>query len=171
MASFAGDRRRWYRVMGHGIKTIKSVPLKLQGEYPETLKFEGVVLPFDGFNAMNKERIAAGEEPYKNPRNTASGSLKLQGSVRSLNDLWIVFCTVLLACWVKSQFDRLKKAVLGALKCLTRPNVLLLMRYWSCVLGRCHDLPYEIDGIVKSRRATTSRIELYRKHHAGPRQI
>ena len=39
-----------------------------------------IVLPFDGFNAMNAERIAAGEEPYKNPRNTASGSLKLQDS-------------------------------------------------------------------------------------------
>ena len=49
------------------IKTIKSVPLKLQGDYPETFEIRGeIVLPFDGFNAMNKERIAAGEEPYKN---------------------------------------------------------------------------------------------------------
>ena len=63
------------------IKTIKSVPLKLRGDYPEKFEIRGeIVLPFEGFNAMNVERIAAGEEPYKNPRNTASGSLKLQDS-------------------------------------------------------------------------------------------
>ena len=39
-----------------------------------------IILPFDGFNKMNEERIDIGEEPYKNPRNTASGSLKLQDS-------------------------------------------------------------------------------------------
>ena len=64
------------------IKTIKSVPLKLKGDYPDKFEIRGeIVLPFSGFKALNEEKIAAGEEPYKNPRNTASGSLKLQNSV------------------------------------------------------------------------------------------
>ena len=63
------------------IKTIKTVPLNLQGDYPDKFEIRGeIVLPFKGFEQMNKERIAAGEEPYANPRNTASGSLKLQDS-------------------------------------------------------------------------------------------
>ena len=63
------------------VKTIKSVPLKLQGDFPNFFEIRGeIVLPFEGFNAMNEARVAAGEEPYKNPRNTASGSLKLQDS-------------------------------------------------------------------------------------------
>ena len=63
------------------IKTIKSVPLQLKGNYPSKFDIRGeIVLPFDGFNKMNEERLEAGEEPYRNPRNTASGSLKLQDS-------------------------------------------------------------------------------------------
>ena len=63
------------------IKTIKSVPLQLKGDYPAKFDIRGeIVLPFDGFQKMNEERAANGEEPYMNPRNTASGSLKLQDS-------------------------------------------------------------------------------------------
>ncbi|SDB43628.1 DNA ligase (NAD+) [Flavobacteriaceae bacterium MAR_2010_188] len=63
------------------IKTIRSVPLKLNGNYPDEFEMRGeVVLPFEGFHKMNEERVELGEEPYRNPRNTASGSLKLQDS-------------------------------------------------------------------------------------------
>ena len=63
------------------IKTIKSVPLQLKGDYPRKFDIRGeIVLPFEGFKKMNEERVANGEEPYMNPRNTASGSLKLQDS-------------------------------------------------------------------------------------------
>ena len=63
------------------VKTIKSVPLKLKGDFPPKFDIRGeIVLPFEGFNKMNEERIEIGEEPYRNPRNTASGSLKLQDS-------------------------------------------------------------------------------------------
>lgn len=63
------------------VKTIKSVPLQLQGDFPQKFDIRGeIVLPFEGFNKMNEERIEIGEEPYRNPRNTASGSLKLQDS-------------------------------------------------------------------------------------------
>ena len=65
----------------NNVKTIKSVPLKLKGDFPEKFSIRGeIVLPYEGFAKMNAERVENGEEPYANPRNTASGSLKLQDS-------------------------------------------------------------------------------------------
>lgn len=137
------------------VKTIKSIPLKLQGDYPDTFEIRGeIVLPFDGFNAMNKERIAAGEEPYKNPRNTASGSLKLQDSSevakRPLDCL--LYSIVGEHTGIKSQFDNLKKArawgfkVPNEAQCLSSiDEVLKFIAYWDTAR---YDLPYEIDGIV-----------------------
>ncbi|MBT8320207.1 MAG: NAD-dependent DNA ligase LigA, partial [Eudoraea sp.] len=59
------------------IKTIRSIPLKLKGDYPPKFDIRGeIILPIAGFEQMNQERIIAGEDPYMNPRNTASGSLK-----------------------------------------------------------------------------------------------
>jgi len=58
-----------------------------------------VVLPIEGFKKMNKERIAAGEDPYRNPRNTASGSLKLQDSAEvAKRPLECLFYQVLTDC-------------------------------------------------------------------------
>ena len=63
------------------IKTIRSVPLQLKGDYPPKFDIRGeIILTLEGFAKMNQERIEAGEDPYMNPRNTASGSLKLQDS-------------------------------------------------------------------------------------------
>jgi DNA ligase (NAD+) len=64
------------------IKTIHSVPLHISAtDVPERFAIRGeIILPLAGFDQMNKQRIAQGEEPYMNPRNTASGSLKLQDS-------------------------------------------------------------------------------------------
>ena len=63
------------------VKTIRSVPLRLKGDHPNKFEIRGeIVLPFEGFAKMNAERVAHGEEPYMNPRNTAAGSLKLQDS-------------------------------------------------------------------------------------------
>jgi DNA ligase (NAD+) len=95
------------------IKTIKSVPLKLRGNYPSKFEIRGeIVLPFVGFRALNEEKIAAGEEPYKNPRNTASGSLKLQDSTevarRPLECL--LYSIVGENTGIKTQFDNLEKA-------------------------------------------------------------
>ena len=65
----------------NNIKTIKSIPLKLKGNFPEKFDVRGeIILPFAGFEKMNQELIEIGETPYSNPRNTASGSLKLQDS-------------------------------------------------------------------------------------------
>ena len=66
------------------VKTIKNVPLRLQGDFPERFDIRGeIVLPLAGFKQLNEKRIAAGEEAYRNPRNTASGSLKLQDSAET----------------------------------------------------------------------------------------
>lgn len=137
------------------IKTIKTVPLKLQGDYPNKFDIRGeIVLPFDGFNKMNQERIAAGEEPYRNPRNTASGSLKLQDSAevakRPLECLLYSLKGKNLG--IKTQFDGLDKArrmgfkVPDAAKLATSVDeVLEFVNYWDI---HRHDLPYETDGVV-----------------------
>lgn len=64
------------------IKTIKSIPLVLKGsDYPEEFEIRGeIVLPHSSFNKLNEERLDIGDEPFANPRNAASGSLKLQDS-------------------------------------------------------------------------------------------
>lgn len=62
-------------------KTIPTIPLRLTGEYPDDFEARGeVVYPFAAFDAMNRQREAEGEDPFANPRNAASGSLKLQDS-------------------------------------------------------------------------------------------
>mgnify|MGYP002003961621 CR=1 FL=1 len=63
------------------VKTIKSIPLQLQGSYPSLFEIRGeIFIPHAGFEAMNAEREQAGLETFANPRNTASGSLKMQDS-------------------------------------------------------------------------------------------
>ncbi|MCL2246070.1 MAG: NAD-dependent DNA ligase LigA [Lentimicrobiaceae bacterium] len=63
------------------VKTIKSIPLKLFGDYPDFLEVRGeIVLPHKAFEKLNLEREDIGEQPFANPRNAASGSLKLQDS-------------------------------------------------------------------------------------------
>ena len=137
------------------IKTIKSVPLKLQGDYPVKFEIRGeIVLPFEGFKALNEEKIAAGEDPYKNPRNTASGSLKLQDSAevakRPLECL--LYSVVGENTGIETQYDTLEKARSWGFKVpkvasLTDSieGVLEFVNYWDI---HRHDLPYETDGVV-----------------------
>ncbi|MCF7568175.1 NAD-dependent DNA ligase LigA [Sabulilitoribacter arenilitoris] len=137
------------------VKTIKSVPLQLKGDYPSKFDIRGeIVLPFDGFNKMNEERIELGEEPYRNPRNTASGSLKLQDSAevakRPLECLLYNLTGTDLG--VASQFESLKKARQWGFKvpdvaklANSIDEVLEFVEYWNI---HRHDLPYETDGVV-----------------------
>ncbi len=137
------------------IKTIKSVPLQLKGDYPELFDIRGeIVLPFKGFHKMNEERLALGEEPYRNPRNTASGSLKLQDSAevakRPLECLLYNIKGERLE--ITSQFDNLKKArdwgfkVPSVSKLVNSiDSVIEFVNYWDV---QRHSLPYETDGVV-----------------------
>ena len=137
------------------VQTIKSVPLQLMGDYPDSFDIRGeIILPLKGFEAMNEERVEAGEDPYRNPRNTASGSLKLQDSAEvakrplecllySLKAERLPFAT---------QFEGLQKARDWGFKvpseaklAKTTDEVLDYINYWD---QHRHDLPYEIDGVV-----------------------
>jgi DNA ligase (NAD+) len=68
--------------VSRNIRTIGSIPLQLQGSgYPEEFEIRGeVILPAEGFAKMNLEREARGESTFANPRNAASGTLKMQNS-------------------------------------------------------------------------------------------
>lgn len=68
-------------VVTANVKTIGSVPLRLTGDYPEMLEARGeIIMPFSQFEQLNADREEIGEQPFANPRNAASGSLKLQNS-------------------------------------------------------------------------------------------
>ncbi|OAD91243.1 DNA ligase (NAD(+)) LigA [Aequorivita soesokkakensis] len=137
------------------VKTIRSVPLQLKGDYPPLFDIRGeIVLPFEGFAKMNAERVELGEEPYRNPRNTASGSLKLQDSSevakRPLDCLLYSLKGERLP--IKTQFESLDKArewgfkVPEAAKLAKNlDEVLEFVNYWDV---HRHELPYETDGIV-----------------------
>ncbi|WP_335975426.1 NAD-dependent DNA ligase LigA [Gaetbulibacter jejuensis] len=137
------------------IKTIKSVPLQLKGDFPPKFDIRGeIVLPFEGFNKMNEERIEIGEEPYRNPRNTASGSLKLQDSTevakRPLECLLYNITGTNLN--ISTQFESLEKARAWGFKvpqaaklANSIDEVLEFIAYWD---EHRHNLPYETDGVV-----------------------
>ncbi len=137
------------------IKTINSIPLKLKGDYPPRFDIRGeIVLPFEGFNKMNEERMEAGEEPYRNPRNTASGSLKLQDSSevakRPLDCLLYHIVGEKLP--IETQFESLEKARNWGFKvpeiaklAKNISEVFEFIEYWD---EHRHELPYETDGVV-----------------------
>ncbi|WP_340155023.1 NAD-dependent DNA ligase LigA [uncultured Winogradskyella sp.] len=137
------------------IKTINTVPLQLKGDFPERFDIRGeIVLPIEGFLKMNEERIENEEEPYKNPRNTASGSLKLQDSSevakRPLECL--LYSIVGNNLNITSQFEGLEKARAWGFKVPQEAKlvnsideVLQYVDYWD---ENRHNLPYEIDGVV-----------------------
>ncbi|MDG1715155.1 NAD-dependent DNA ligase LigA [Lacinutrix sp.] len=149
------------------IKTIKSVPLQLKGAYPQKFDIRGeIVLPFDGFIKMNEERIVNGEEPYKNPRNTASGSLKLQDSAevakRPLDCLLYNLTGTKLG--VQNQFESLEKARQMGFKvpneaqlCYSIEDVFQFINHWDKAR---HHLPYETDGVVVKVNSLLQQEEL-----------
>ena len=65
----------------NNVRTIRSVPLKLKGNFPEDFEIRGeIFMPQKQFQKLNADREEIGENPFANPRNTASGTLKLQDS-------------------------------------------------------------------------------------------
>ncbi len=149
------------------IKTIRSVPLHLKGDYPEKFHIRGeIVLPIAGFVKMNEERLENGEEPYANPRNTASGSLKLQDSAevarRPLDCLMYNLVGDRLP--VNTQMDALQKAREWGFKVpeavtLAKDikEVLDFIHYWDI---HRHELPYETDGVVVKVNSLQQQEEL-----------
>jgi DNA ligase (NAD+) len=139
----------------NNVKTIRSIPLQLKGNYPPKFDIRGeIILPFSGFEKMNQELIEIGETPYSNPRNTASGSLKLQNSAevakRPLDCLLYFIVGNNLP--FKTQFEGLETARKWGFKVPNQAKlaknmqeVLEFITYWDV---HRHDLPYETDGVV-----------------------
>ena len=137
------------------IKTIASVPLQLQGDYPEKFDIRGeIILPIDGFNKMNEALLDIGEQPYSNPRNTASGSLKLQDSSevakRPLECL--LYNTIGINYILNSQIEALEKTRSWGFNVPKHSKlvnsideVLDFISFWDV---ERHTLPYETDGVV-----------------------
>ncbi len=137
------------------IKTIKTIPLQLKGNYPVKFDIRGeIILPFAGFEKMNQDLIEIGETPYSNPRNTASGSLKLQDSAlvakRPLDCLLYFIIGSDLP--FDSQFNSLNVAREWGFKVPKEAQlannleeVFDFITYWDV---HRHDLPYETDGVV-----------------------
>ena len=138
------------------IKTIKSIPLQINSnKFLENFEIRGeIVLPFKGFHKMNEERIANGEEPYRNPRNTASGSLKLQDSSevakRPLDCL--LYHVITDETKYETHFETLKAAREVGFKipndiklCKNIDEVFEFINFWD---NKRSELPYETDGVV-----------------------
>lgn len=139
----------------NNIKTIKSIPLQLKGNYPPKFDIRGeIILPFEGFEKMNQELIEIGETPYSNPRNTASGSLKLQDSAEVAKrplDCLLYFITGNNLPF-STQYEGLETARSWGFKVPNQSKlannldeVFEFIEYWDV---HRHNLPYETDGVV-----------------------
>ncbi len=138
-------------------KTIPTIPLKLRGEYPDDFEARGeVVYPFDAFEAMNRQREDDGEEPFANPRNAASGSLKLQNSAECAKRK-LMFCMYFMMApegiaLPDTHFGRLEWARQMGFKvqpyikeCRDITEIKAFIDYWD---KERWNLPFGIDGIV-----------------------
>lgn len=137
------------------IKTIKTIPLKLKGSYPKKFQIRGeIIIEKDNFLKMNETRLKEGLDPYMNPRNTASGSLKLQDSSevakRPLKCFLYQIVTSEQNC--KTQNEYLTKALDWGFNisktyklCNSLDEVMTYINYWD---SKKVNLNYEIDGIV-----------------------
>lgn len=137
------------------IKTIRSIPLVLQEGELRSFDIRGeIILPLAGFEKMNADRLEAGEDPYRNPRNTASGSLKLQDSAevasRPLDCL--LYQVVSENNPFSTHYDTLMYASKLGFKvpktiklCKNVDEIIQFLEYWD---HKRHELPYETDGVV-----------------------
>jgi len=149
------------------VKTIRSVPLKLKGNYPEKFYIRGeIILPHKEFNRINSERAEQSLELYANPRNTASGSLKLQDSsevARRKLDCYL-YTIIGNNLPFDSQWSMLQSAETYGFKipktaklCSSLEEVLQFIGFWE---NERKLLPFEIDGIVVKVNSFTQQQEL-----------
>jgi DNA ligase (NAD+) len=141
------------------VKTIKTIPLQLHGDYPPLFEIRGeIVFPLEAFNALNKEREEAGEPLFANPRNTASGTIKMQDSAvvasRGLDCyLYHIYGEDLGFEKHAESIERARewgfKVPLEKDRYIERVNsvegLMNFISYWNT---ERNNLPFEIDGIV-----------------------
>ena len=139
----------------NNVKTIRSIPLSIKTDFVRDFEMRGeIILPIDGFNKMNENRLKNGEEEYRNPRNTASGSLKLQDSSEVLKRPLdcLLYQVVTSERKYKTHFENLSAARKVGFKV---PKTIALVKSIDEVFdfvntwdSKRHDLPYETDGVV-----------------------
>ena len=137
------------------IRTIKSIPLILNADFLSNFEIRGeIILPIEGFQKMNQERLENGEEIYRNPRNTASGSLKLQdsGEVAKRPLDCLLYQVVSNERTYSTHFESLEASRVAGFKV---PDTIMLASSIDEVFHfvnkwdqKRHDLPYETDGVV-----------------------
>ncbi len=145
--------------ISNNVKTIRTIPLSLKGDYPEDFEIRGeIFFPRANFDAMNKQREELGEPVFANPRNSASGTLKSQDSKvvaeRGLDCyLYGVYGDDLP---MESHFESVAKAKdwgfkvpLEKDKYIHKTNsiegIMEFIHYWD---KERYNLPFDIDGIV-----------------------
>ena len=138
------------------VRTISSIPLVLQGEdYPEEFEIRGeILMPWSVFNELNEERVENGLLPFANPRNAASGTLKLLNSREVAKRKLDAYLYYLISddMSYSSHYDNLQKAKEWGFKisdasrrCSTKEEVFEFIQYWDVTR---RELPVATDGIV-----------------------
>ncbi len=137
------------------VKTIRSIPLRLRGNFPSRLEIRGeIFMPHKEFERLNREREEIGESPFANPRNAAAGSLKLQdpAEVAKRNlDCFLYYIPHDIE-GIKTHYQSMQYAAKLGFKisknmalCKNIDEIKEYINDWD--EGRKH-LPYDIDGIV-----------------------
>lgn len=142
-------------VVTNNIKTIRTIPLRLKGDYPDFFEMRGeVIMPHDSFNRINAERDDLGLPVFANCRNAASGSLKLFDSKETANRHLDNFCYYMMMDNMpySSHYESLMAAkkwgfnISDHIKvCKTIGEIEEFINYWDV---KRHELPFDIDGIV-----------------------
>lgn len=139
----------------NNVRTINSIPLKLQGNYPDDFEIRGeIFMNISGFKKMNTEREDVGEQPFANPRNAASGSVKMQDPTEVAHRPLDCFLYYIPGnqLGTTTHYEGLQLASEMGLKiskniavCKNINEIFEFINDWA--EGRKH-LNYEIDGIV-----------------------
>ncbi len=137
------------------VRTIRSVPQRLRGDYPDFLAVRGeVYIPREAFTAYNRERVESGKDPFANPRNAAAGTLRqLDPTITAARPLAVFFFGVLDA---SVDFDSHRaiheRLPEWGLRVCDRTRVVddieAAIDYRDEQLDARDDLDYEIDGVV-----------------------
>ncbi len=136
-------------------KTIRSIPLHLNGSYPEEFEIRGEIFyPHQGFYKLNQEREEKGEQAFANPRNAASGTLKMQDSGEVAKRPLDCFLYILYGENLphQSHYQNLQQAKKWGFKisdhiklCNNVDEIFAFINEWE---ERRKTLPFDIDGIV-----------------------
>ena len=140
----------------NNVRTISDVPLKLKGDFPNRFFIRGeIYLTKKNFEKINKSREEEGLDLFMNPRNTASGSLKMQDSaeVRKRSLSAVLYQYIADEFPAETHWELLSKAKKWGFKvsedqaklCKNLEEVKNFINYWD---KERHNLPFEIDGIV-----------------------